>query len=437
MKDYREYIQNCFFQGERVQYVYAKHCRQAILEQLYKISEGKQAEDPEEKAAAEENAVTEDSEEKAAAKENTATEDPEEKDVAEEIPDEQLMLWALKENEVIEKGIYRYNKPDSELLVCASPALMALILGEYKLAKKICEMDPKSASEAMKKGTALEILQDEKGLRLEGSEIRFCEACILCSDMEPEETVYFMEKGMFDLERYIDPENSFFSKVDLNEDQKQRGKYIVKMMERLKHQENVCEIFKGFKLLLVCYAMIKKIDIGNADFWKDVYELYDKDEEWNELTVFAHRILLKKLDVKKDILEKQYRLLTCIEEHFRHTDYLRVDSEVEDYIKYLLLYAETTENHAEFKNYLVIYFQTVQRFGGEETLEWKRLMLELLKKGDLTMLELGFQKQFLKEEWIAEYIEHLIHQKEGAWVLTYLIYKNWLVKEKKNGNVQR
>lgn len=430
MKDYREYIQNCLFKGERVQYVYAKHCRQAILEQLYEISEGKYEEDPEGKADAEESAEAGNPEGKADAEESAEAGDPEGKAAAEEIPDGQLMLWVLQKNEIIEKGIYHYNKPDSDLLVCASPALMAMILGEYKLARKISETD----LEAMKQDTALEILQDEKGPHLGGSEIRFCEACLLCSDMEPEETAYFMEQGMFDLERYVNPENSFFSKVYLHGDQKQSGAYIVKMMERLKHQENVCEIFKGFKLLLVCYVMINKIDIGNADFWKNAYELYDKDEEWNELTVFAHKILHEKYDVKKDILEKQYRILPCIDAHFRHTDYLRVDSAVEEYIR-CILYWKETDNHTEFRNYLVTYLKAVQHFGGEETLGWKRLMLALLTKGDLTMLELGFQKQLLKDEWLEEYIEYFSQQKEGVWVLAYLIYKNWLIKERKNGNV--
>ena len=39
VEDYRDYIQKCLLNGERVQYMYEEHGRQAILEKLRRISE--------------------------------------------------------------------------------------------------------------------------------------------------------------------------------------------------------------------------------------------------------------------------------------------------------------------------------------------------------------------------------------------------------------
>lgn len=398
MEDYRDYIQKCLLNGERIQYVYEEHGRQAILEKLRRISKN------------------------LGLAEGQSTK---------EMGDEQSMLWVLPEDEVIEKGIYHYNKPDTELLVCAPPALMAMILGEYKLAKKICEI----VSRSYENDTAIEILQDNRGPLLGGSEFRFCEACLLCSDMEPEETIFFKENGMFAIELYWDYERAFFSKLYLHGDQKQTWKYTFKMMERLRKQESVCEIFQDYKFLIIYFALIKKMDMSNSDFWKDIYGLFSQVEQRNAITEFVHQIWLKQMDVIHDVRSKEYRIIPCIKEHFRHVDYLSVDGGVEEYVAYIIKKIDACEE-TEFRHYCVTYFETVQWFGGEESSGWRKIMFELFNKKDFTLIELGFQNHLLKEEWIEEYIEYFISQKNYTWILPYLIQKNWLIKEKTNGNIQ-
>lgn len=398
VEDYRDYIQKCLLNGERVQYMYEEHGRQAILEKLRRISENLEL------------------------GEEQVTKEPE---------DEQAMLWVLPEDEVIEKGIYHYNKPDTELLVCAPPALMALILGEYKLAKKIYE----KFSRSYENDTAIEILQDNRGPLLGGSEFRFCEACLLGIDMEPEETIFFKEKGMFEIELYWDSENAFFSKVCLHGNQKQTWQCIFKMMERLRKQEIVCEIFRDYKFLFICFALIKKMDMNNNDFWKDIYGLFSKVEERNVITEFIHRIFLMKIDVIHDVMSKEYRIIPCIEEYFRHADCLLLDGSVGEYIAHFIKNIDAGGEN-EFRNYCVTYFETVQWFGGEDSAELRKIMFDLINQKDFRLIELGFQKHLLREEWIEEYIEYFISQKNHTWILPYLIQKNWLIKEKTDGNIQ-
>jgi len=394
MKAYREYIENCLLNSEKVEYAYEEHCRQVVLEQLIRLSEMPQD------------------------------------GLIGETDEEQDLLCVFLENEMIEKGMHRNNRPKEELIICAPPALMAVILGEYKLAQKLCERTARHYED----DTAIEILQDHRGPLLKTSQFRFCEACLLSSDMETEESDYFVDKGMFAITLYCDNEKGFFSKLILYGDDKQILDCLLKMMDRVIKQQGIRNSFPASIGLLVCFALRKEIDRKVADFWKDVYGTLHEVEHWNFIIQFTHCYLMVHCNALVDIQSGGNRVLPCIEEYFRHMDCMPMDGYVKNYIDRLIKF--NASGKKELRDYCRTYFKTVKRFGSEVNLEWKILMFTLLRKKDLTLAELGFRNAFLKEEWIEEYIEFFFLQKEHSLILPYLIQKKWALKEKLNGNIQ-
>lgn len=398
MEDCRGYIEKCLSNGERIQYVYEEHCREAILEQLKEMSELSRMVDMQ---------------------------------LVKEEEEDQVMLWVLPEDEVIEKGMYHYNKPDAELLVCAPPALMAVVLGEYGLAQKICELTPRKYENDI----AFEVLQDRQGPHLDGGKYRFCEVCMLSADMGREETAYFREMGMFELLLYEERENSFFSKVCIHGDEKRSWKCLLKVMERVRNQDEVCESFQHFMMLLLWYAFLQEMDINNPDFWKGVYSVFSEAEQWEAVVDFMHRYMVVRGKIMKDIGAQERRILACIEEHFRHRDCLIADGYVEMYIKKIIELIDRWYGNIEIRQYLITYFVAVKRFGGNSIEGWREEMFDLFEMKDFTLIELAFQNHLLREEWLEEYIAYFIKQKKYTLILPYLIQKNWLFKENADENV--
>lgn len=397
MEDYREYREQCIANGERIQYVYEEHCREAILEQLIEMSKIAGVSDMH---------------------------------IMQEEADTSEMLWVLLKDEVIEKGIYSINRPDTELLIYAPPALMALLIGEYGLARKLCDLEMRDCREDI----AIEVLQDNRGPLLHGGKYRFCEACLLSSDMLLEETLYFDQKGFFDDSAYYTSENSFLKNVYLHGEGKQAWKYIYKAIQRVTIQKNECETLECYMVLFTWYALLKQMDTDNDDFWKDLYGLFSEVEQWNKLTGIIHGLLFRYYGPKNDIETMVCKLIPCVEEHFRHVDYLCMDGYVEEYMEYIIGDNKKVES-LKNKKYTIRYFGAIKQFRGEYTKEWRELVFKLFNKRDLELLELAFQNHILKKECITEYIEYFITQKEYSWILAYLIQKNWLIKEKANGNI--
>lgn len=397
MEDYREYRERCIANGERIQYVYEEHCREAILEQLMEMS--KIAGVPDLHIVQEEEEIQE-------------------------------MLWVLLKDEVIEKGIYSINRPDTELLVYAPPAFMALLIGEYGLAKKLCDLEMRNCREDI----VIEVLQDDRGPLLHGGKYRFCEACLLSSDMPLEETLYFSQNGFFDVSVYHSSEASFLKNIYLHGECRQSWRYLYKAIQRIEIQKKECEILKGYIVLFIWYALLKQMDMENEDFWKDLYGLFSDAEQWNELTGIIHGLLKRYYSTENVIKIMVCKLIPCVEEHFRHVDYLNMDGYVEEYMDYIIGKIGKGEN-IKNKKYIIRYMRAVKQFRGEYTAGWRTIVFKLFKKRDLELLELAFQNHFLKKEYITEYIEHFLLQKEYSWILPYLVQKNWLAKENANGNI--
>ena len=395
MEDCRQYIEGCLLNGERISYVHEKNSREAILLQLKEISELSGMSDLQ------------------LLREEAAKE----------------MIWVLLKNEKIERGMYCHNKPDAELVVCAPAALMAVILGEYELAKRICEIEERN----YENDTAFEVQQDYNGPHLKGGKYRFCEACVLSCDMEWEETVYFMGKGMFDISLYEEQGNGFFSDVCMHGSKMQMWEYIYKMMKRLSQQLELYETFQALIFLLMWFALLREIDKDNVNFWNCIYGLFSEEEQWILITEFIHGRWFQ--DIRNSTIVRRSRILACTEEHFKHMDYLPMDGHIRKYAEYLVRQISEVGD-AQARECCRDYFLTVKQFAGKQEAEWKELMLALLRSKDLPLIELGFQNCLLNKEWIAEYIDYFMGKKDYSWILSYLIQKSWSIKEIENGNIQ-
>ena len=148
-ENYRRQLEWCLMVGERVSYSYEAHRREVVLEALRSCVKEKEYD----RFYVCEEAEVED------------------------------MLWILREEDVA---------------IVAPPALMALVMGEYDLAIRLCE-DYRVTS--WKNRVNVVYMHDGKAVW--GNNYSFGEACLFCKDISASQLQYFAKRGFFDKNNFV------------------------------------------------------------------------------------------------------------------------------------------------------------------------------------------------------------------------------------------
>ncbi|MBQ7776612.1 MAG: hypothetical protein IJ379_11900 [Lachnospiraceae bacterium] len=398
MDNYREYMEACLLNGDRMPYSYEQHCREQVLEQLKALLEA--AESGDEETYMQEEAC---------------------------LPE---LLWIIAEGEVPQKGFYSWNKPEGELAVVAPPGLMALLMGEYKLSIALCE----AGMGGGRNDIASELRQEGQNSFLGGGSIRFCEAYLLCRDMTKEQIAYFKGKDFLDVLNLWRENGDQFSDVCFFVDKQVVWEHLYGVLQRVKEDGEVYDDVEDLLILILWYALRAEMDKGNPTFWLRLYSLFAESEVLQAIPHTLHAYAKAYYMGEMGIYKEQHRLLNGMDMYFRFADAIDFQY-VELYITEIILKKCSIEKKArEFRR---VYFSVIKKIEGDITAEWLEHMLSLLKTRDFPLLEQAFQSGFLRDDCVEDYIGYFFRHKEYAGIIPYLLQRRWRTKEDMDGCVQR
>ena len=257
--DYRECMMFNRMTGEKMDFPYEEHCNEAVLKQLQECLETSEVGD-------EDSYVWE-----------------------EDMRDD--MLWILRGEEIIEKGIYSWNHPEVDLAIVAPPALMALIMGEYVLATKLME----KAEVPLWKNRVDEFYLDGNKVSIGGGSYTFGEACLMSLEMPVSEKQYFGNKGYYDISKLTLEENPLLFEMQFH----RTGPEVLEDIWRpIREIKNLSEIEgDGRKLLTLAveYALRLKMDRTCDCFWEKLFQIFPEKEEWfAEVKKYEEEVLSKR-----------------------------------------------------------------------------------------------------------------------------------------------
>lgn len=398
LESYREYMESCRLNGERMPYSYEEYNREQVLKRLKELLWEAQF--------------------------------GREVNFEREEPLWQEFLWMLEEGEAMEKGFYGCNTPDSELVVVASPALMALLMGDYDLSIALC----KAGMYGDVNDIASELKQEGKISFLGGGSIRFCEACLLCFDMSVEQIDFFRRKGFFERANFWRENNSRFLENYLFVDKQKEWEYLHRVLRNIKAHGEAYGESGNMLMLILWYALCEEMDENNPSFWTRLCELFAETEGFGGIPYMLHEYTRVYFGCLNKECTEQERLLRGMEEYFRHAETIDIRY-IEDYVSEILLGECICRKSIRKQGR--DYFSVVKKIEGEVTREWLKDMLTLLKTRDFPLLEQAFRSGFLREDCVDAYIQHFSTQKDFAGIISYLMCKRWNGKENVNGFVQR
>lgn len=384
MKKYKEYIESCLMNGGKLECSHEQHCREKVLEKLIELSETGITTD-EEKHMREETGISE-------------------------------LLWIIEDGEIQEKGLYSWNKPDGGLLVIASPALMAILMGEYEIGIELCE----KGMWGDRNDIASEFGLEGCNCLPVGSSIRFCEACLLCRDMTKEQIAYFGEREFLDGPNLWRENGDQFSDIRFFVNKQVVWDSLYQVLQRVKEYGRTYEEVEDIILLILWYALRQGMDKDNPVFWLKLCILFANTEMSHTIPQALHGYAKAYYVGAVNHYEEQYRLLNGMDMYFRYAeavDFQYIDHYISDII---LTKCRREERLMSFRK---VYFSTMKKIEGEVTILWLNHMLELLKTKEISLLEQAFQSGFLRDDCIENYISHLIPLKEYAGIIIYLIHR--------------
>ncbi|MBQ8823145.1 MAG: hypothetical protein IJZ82_10915 [Lachnospiraceae bacterium] len=396
MENYREYMESCLSNGERMPYPYELHCIEQVLSRLQELllaaEPGYEAPYMREEAC---------------------------------LPE---LLWIIAEGEVQEKGFYSWNKPEGELAVVAPPGLMALLMGEYELAIALCE----AGFGGGRNDIASELRQEGQTSFLGGGSIRFCEACLLCRDMTKEQIAYFKGKDFLDVLNLWRENGDQFADVCFFVDKQVVWENLFGILQRVKEDGEVYGDVEDVLILILWYALRMEMDVGNPTFWLRLYSLFAESEVLPAIPHTLHAYAKAYYRGEAGIYKEQHRLLNGMDMYFRFAEAINIQH-VELYITEIILKKCGTGKKArEFRR---VYFSVMKKIEGDITAEWLEHMLELLKTKDFPLLEQAFRSGFLRDDCVEDYIRYFFRHKEYAGIIPYLLQRRWRTKEDANGCV--
>jgi len=395
-ENYRDMLYLARLTGEAVKLPYEAHCREALLEELRgRLLPGEWGyEEP-------------------YMREETEHED---------------LLWLLNREEVLEKGIYSWNRPTVDLAIVAPPALMALIMGEYELAVKLSERGGPPSW----KNRVEELYQDRGRSGIGGGCYSFGEACLLSMDMPVSEKLFFWQKGYYDVENIFLEEPALWSELQLHRDGQKGEEDFWNIMKEIKTLGEIFEDTRELFVPAIEYALNVDMDWKCGQFWEKIYELFPSKEEHIVIVEVLHRYFVNLCSAESTSLQYEERVLAGVQAYFQYEDSLLMQEGVERY----LLERITMVSYMQgcWRICLEQYLDVVKCFEGTIGKGWQQGMYELLKRGDEKWFHLGFKSGFLRKDCIKEYVDYLLQElsekdKRYSLYISKLIQMMWREEE--------
>ncbi len=257
--DYRECMMNSRMTGKAMKFAYEKHCREKILKQMK-----------------DKLIVASDYKEGAYIPW---------KEKRETIRDD--MLWILKKGEPVERGIYSWNRPAVDLAIVAPPALIALVMGEYQLAVRLCI----EANEPLWDSTVEELYQEGKKCGIGGGSYTFGEACLLSSEMGDVEKRYFWKNGYYREGLLASEGRYILSNLQFHGSAGQMAEDMWRPIQEVKDLEAITCENSGLLTKIMVYAMQQEMDKNGEAFWERLYGTFPAKKERREIVTALHKWL--------------------------------------------------------------------------------------------------------------------------------------------------
>lgn len=384
---YDEQIMRWRVHGERMDLDYREHSREMVLKQLWEFLAGVEEDQP----------------------------------FMRESLNRKEFLWLLPEKEVVEKGIYGWNRPKVDLAIAAPPTLMAIVMGEYELAQRLSRIDetPKWLNKVR------ECYLNGTRAYLGGGRYSFFEACMLSDDMTTQERHVLLPEKMW-------PKVSEYE-IFLENFQFHRGERA--LMEDIWHPIislhaliQGSEEKKGLIQLLTRFVIKIGADNVCGDFWERLYSMFSG--ECRELIVQAvHKYALYFIDSTNKLFHYEDRLLHSVEVFFRYERALYVSREVAGFIEKRL--PKDLNAQSRTVKFMMRYMNAVKQFEGTVTDIWWTGMIRIMESGSQGWILRCLDNGFLREECIPAYVEHLLQTKSGPGTIPLLIQRSWQSREEK------
>ncbi|MBQ9135217.1 MAG: hypothetical protein IJX66_03870 [Lachnospiraceae bacterium] len=257
--DYRECMMNSRMSGKAMDFSYKEHSRETVLKQL----KDKLILSPENKECC---------------------------DILSKVKHETIrddMLWILKKGESVERGIYSWNRPAVDLAIVAPPALMALVMGEYQLAVRLCI----EANEPLWDSTVEELYQEGRKCGIGGGSYTFGEACLLSGEMGDVEKRYFWKNGYYNEGLHADEGYSILANLQFHGSTGRMAEDKWRPIQEVKDLEAITGQNSGLLTRIVEYAMQLEMDKNCEAFWERLYETFPAKKERREIVTALHKWL--------------------------------------------------------------------------------------------------------------------------------------------------
>ena len=331
------------------------------------------------------------------------------------------LLWLLPQKEVVEKGIYRWNRPDVDLAIAAPPTLMAIVMGEYELAQRLSKSDatPKwlnRVKECYLNGTRA---------YLGGGTYNFFEACMLSDDMTAQEMHVLLPKNKWPK---VSEYGSFLEDFQFHRGEGAFAEDIWHPIISLHALIQESEEKKGLIQLLTRFVIKIGVDNVCGDFWERLYGMFT-GECREQIVQAVHKYALYFSDSTNKLFYYEDRLLHSVEVFFRYEKELSVSREVAGFIEQRL--PEDLNEQSRAVKFMMRYMNAVKQFGGTVTDTWWTSMTRIMESCSLGWIRRCLDNGFLKEECIPVYVEYLFQIKSGTGIIPLLIQQSWRSREEK------
>lgn len=391
---YREELEINRMLGQAMQVPYGEHCKEVLLGQMRSRIEP--AERGYEEPFMREESICED------------------------------MLLFLKREEVLERGIYSWNRPNMDLIIVAPPPLMAFILGEYALALRLCEL----CDMPVRKMLVDEMYQDGDRSFIGGGQYGFAEACLFSEDMSFEEKQFFYQRGCYEGVVTVGNGLGFMEGFQFHQgggslgelwhlrSEKAAQMLAEEIWRPIQAVQNLEKLFGTSQKLLtgvIKYALSMKLDRDDVEFWDKLYVMFREKEEHYIIVDAMHDYFRDAGSWEKFSPECEERVVKGLQAYFRYEETIPMQGAVEAFLLERLYTEAYVALDGKGRNYMERYLSAVKRYSGEVSSFWQQGMYDLLEQRDVQWLRLGIQSGFLKVDCIKDYIEYILleHFRQG------------------------
>lgn len=314
--------------------------------------------------------------------------------------EENDLLWILKMDEVVDKGIYKWKKRNCDKAIIATPVAMALIMEEFQLAKQLCELlDINLCEECI-----YELNQDETTSYIGGNSYTFIDAWMVSEIPNDYYFEYFSNKVAEAVSAKTQDikllEDTDFFEYETEDDYHTEDIRPIVMLVLM----NVALGKKAYPMygIVVSYIMNFNLDSKRSNLWEQIFgNIFFHKEDREEILQCVHKYFLDKCTVYNIPAKYEKRIIAAVKEYSRHEKEIKMERYVKEYV--LARCDNNSYLVGSMSEYLYKYMMAVRSFAGIRDGQWLEAASMIFEKCGKDIVTLCIDNDFIKKEYLLEH----------------------------------